>query len=165
MSMQATPNLTPTRSVTQPLQPRRRLYDNGRANHSGTASPMHPSFAQIRFLLLAAVLASALSACASLPPPTGELAAAGQAVTRAENADADQYAGRELGAARSALSQAQAAMSGGDEDEARRLALAAAADADLAYARSREALATAELNQRRAEVSGLRNRLQTEGQP
>ena len=126
---------------------------------------MHPSFAQIRFPLLVAVLASALSACASLPPPTGELAAARQAVTRAEDADADQYAGQELGAARNALSRAQAAMSGGDEDDARSLALAAAADADLAYARSREALATAELNQRRAEVSALRGRLQTEGQP
>jgi hypothetical protein len=56
-------------------------------------------------------------------------------------------------------------MSGGDEDDARRLALAAAADADLAYARSREALATAELDQRRGEVDELRRRLQTEGQP
>jgi hypothetical protein len=126
---------------------------------------MHPSFAQIRIPLLVAVLASALSACASLPPPTGELAAARQAVTRAEDSDGDQYAARELGAARSALSQAQAAMSGGDEDDARRLALTAAADADLAYARSREAVATAELNQRRAEVDELRNRLQMEGQP
>lgn len=147
------------------MQPRRWLYDNGRANHSGTASPMHPSFAQIRIPLLAAVLASALSSCASLPPPTGELAAARQAVTRAEDADGDQYAVQELGAARSALSQAQSAMSAGDEDDARRLALAAAADADLAYARSREALATAELAQRRAEVAELRNRLQGEGQP
>ena len=125
---------------------------------------MRPSFAQIRFPLLAAVLASALSACASLPPPTSELAGARQAVTRAEGADADQYAAQELGVARNALSQAQAAMSTGDEGDARKFALAAAADADLAYAKSREALATAELNQRRAEVTQLRQRLQTEGQ-
>ena len=125
---------------------------------------MRPSFAQIRFPLLAAVLASALCSCASLPPPTGELASARQAVTRAEGADADQYASQELGAARSELSQAQSAMSAGDQDEARRLSLAAAADADLAYAKSREALATAELNQRRAEVTELRSRLQ-EAQP
>ncbi len=111
------------------------------------------------------VLASVLSACASLPPPTSELSAARQSVSRAEDADADQHAGQELGAARSALSQAQAAMSSGDDDDARRLALAAAADADLAYARSREALATAELEQRRAEVAELRRRLQTEAQP
>jgi len=125
---------------------------------------MRPSFAQIRFPLLAAVLASALCSCASLPPPTGELATAQQAVTRAEGADADQYAPQELGTARTELSQAQSAMSAGDQDEARRLSLAAAADADLAYARSREALATGELNQRRDEVTQLRSRLQ-EAQP
>lgn len=164
MSMQATPILAPSRPEPIPLQARRRLYDNGRAPITGTASPMRPSFAQIRFPLLAAVLASALCSCASLPPPTGELASARQAVTRAEDADADQYAPQELGTARTELSQAQAAMSGGDQDEARRLALSAAADADLAYARSREALATAELNQRRAEVQELRRRLQ-EAQP
>ncbi|HEY5851306.1 MAG TPA: DUF4398 domain-containing protein [Lysobacter sp.] len=123
---------------------------------------MRPSFAQIRFHLLAAVLASTLSACASLPPPTSELAAARQAVTRAEGADADQYAPQDLGVARNGLSQAQAAMSSGDEDDARRFALAAAADADLAWAKSREALATAELNQRRSEVAQMRQRLQGE---
>ena len=126
-----------------------------------TAIPMSPSFAQIRFLLLAAVLAL-LSACASLPPPTGELAAAQQAVTRADGADADQYAAQDIGAARAALAQAQAEMARGREDEARRLATAASADADLAYAKSREALATAELTQRRAEIAELRQRLQSE---
>lgn len=126
---------------------------------------MRPSFAQIRFPLLAAVLASALCGCATLPPPTAELSAANQAVSRAENADADQYSPQELAAARSGLTRAQSAMSAGDEDDARQLALSAAADADLAYARSREALATAELNQRRAEVDELRRRLQTEVQP
>jgi hypothetical protein len=126
---------------------------------------MRPSFAQIRFPLLAAVLASALCGCATLPPPTAELSAANQAVSRAENADADQYSPQELAAARSGLTRAQSAMSAGDEDDARQLALSAAADADLAYARSREALATAELNQRRAEVDELRRRLQTEAQP
>ncbi|MDI9238723.1 DUF4398 domain-containing protein [Lysobacter sp. LF1] len=126
---------------------------------------MHPSFAQIRFPLLAAVLASVLSSCASLPPPTGELAAARQAVSRAEDADGDQYALQELNTARGELSRAQSAMSAGDEDAARRLSLAAAADADLAYAKSREALATAQLGQRQGEVDELHRRLQTEGQP
>lgn len=96
-----------------------------------------------------------------MPPPTGELAAAEQAVVRADGADADQYAGQEIALARSELAQAQAAMAEGREDEARRLALVAAADADLAYARSREALATAELSQREAEIAQLRQRLQT----
>jgi len=122
---------------------------------------MRPSFAQFRFLLPAAMLVF-VSACTSLPPPTNELAAAQQAVTRADGADADQYAAQDIGAARAALAQAQAEMARGREDDARRLALAAAADADLAHARSREALATAELAQRRAEIAELRQRLQSE---
>ncbi|HEY4559183.1 MAG TPA: DUF4398 domain-containing protein, partial [Lysobacter sp.] len=68
----------------------------------------------------------ALAGCASLPPPTGELAAAQQAVARASQGDAEQYAGAELARARAQLSQAQAAMSSGHEDDARNLALAAA---------------------------------------
>lgn len=122
---------------------------------------MIPSFAQIRRLLLVSVLASGLSACASLPPPTGELASAQEAVTRADGADADQYSPQELASARNSLSQAQAALSRGRDDDARRLALSAAADADLAYARSREALVTADLNQRKAEIVQLRQRLQS----
>ena len=126
-----------------------------------TAPLMNPSFAQFRFVLPAAVLVF-LSACASLPAPTSELANAQQAVTRADGADADQYAAQDIGAARTALAQAQSEMARGREAEARRLALAAAADADLAYARSREALVTMELAQRRAEIAELRQRLQTE---
>jgi hypothetical protein len=124
--------------------------------------PMQSSFAQFCFVLMGVVLACGLSACATLPPPTGELAAAQQAVVRAEGADADQYANADLDAARSALRQAQAAMASGRDDDARRLALAAVADADLAHARSREALANAELSQRRAELAELQQRLQTE---
>lgn len=115
----------------------------------------------MRSALLALVLASALSACASLPPPTAELAAAQQAVARADGADADQYAPQELAAARNALGQAQGAMSRGREDDARRLAASAAVDADLATAKSRDAVINAELAQRRAEIADLRRRLQT----
>lgn len=122
---------------------------------------MIPSFAQFRFALLAATLVF-LGACVSLPAPTNELANALQAVTRADGADADQYAAQDINAARTALAQAQAEMARGREVDARRLALAAAADADLAYARSREALVTAELDQRRAEIAQLRQRLQAE---
>ena len=115
-------------------------------------------------LLLAAVLAL-VSACATLPPPTGELSSAQQALLRAEGADADQYASAEIAAARAGVLQAQAAMTAGRDSDARRLALNAAADADLAYAKSREAVVTAELTQRRNEIQQLRQTLQTEGQP
>ncbi|MEH6418218.1 DUF4398 domain-containing protein [Pseudomonas sp. CGJS7] len=124
---------------------------------------MPTSFAQIRLPLLAAVLASGLAGCASTPPPTGELSSAQQAVMRADDADADQYAPQDLGAARRALSAAQSALSQGKDEDARRLALTAAAEADLAYARSKEALTNAELNQRRAEIAELRRRLSNGG--
>lgn len=117
------------------------------------------TLAHLRRVLMALVLASALAGCASLPPPTGELSAAQQAVARADSADADQYAAVEIAAARSALAQAQAAMSAGDEDDARRLALRAAAEADLAHARSRVAAARSAHSQRRAEVAELQARL------
>ena len=126
---------------------------------------MNSSFAQFRFPLACAVLGFTLAACASLPPPTGELATAQQALLRADGADADQYAPQEIALARRGLEQAQAAMARGREDEARQLALMAAADADLAHSRSREALATAELSRRRAEIAELQERLQTGGQP
>ncbi|WP_261370165.1 DUF4398 domain-containing protein [Lysobacter antibioticus] len=113
--------------------------------------------------LLAAVLASALAGCASTPPPTGELSAARQAVMRADDADADQYAPQDLNAARSALSAAQAAMSQGKDEDARRLSLTASAEADLAYARSREAVVRAEFDQRQGEIAELRRRLQEGG--
>ncbi|MFD0321639.1 hypothetical protein [Lysobacter gummosus] len=54
-------------------------------------------------------------------------------------------------------------MSQGKDEDARRLALTAAAEADLAFAHSRETLANAELNQRRAEIAELRRRLQSGG--
>ncbi|MCY7355490.1 MAG: DUF4398 domain-containing protein [Lysobacter sp.] len=124
---------------------------------------MSSSFAQIRAALYAAIIGCAFTACATLPPPTGELSAAQQAVSRADQADADQYAADALSAARSELAQAQTAMSNGREDDARRFALAAAADADLAYARSREASLNNELAQRRSEIADLRRRLDMEG--
>lgn len=126
---------------------------------------MRPSFAHPRNALLAAVLTVTLAGCATLPPPTSELAAAGQAVARASQADADQYAGAEVSAARAELSQAQAAMSAGKQDDARRLALAAAADADLAWARARAAAAGAAHAQRAGEVADLQQKLQIDADP
>lgn len=128
---------------------------------------MQPSFAQFRSVLQASAFGCvlALTACASLPPPTGEINAAQLAVSRAGDADADQYAAAELGRARDALAAAQAAMAAGREQEARTLATRAAALGDLAHARSREASAQNELSQRRAEIADLRQRLRLEDQP
>lgn len=121
---------------------------------------MRASFAQNLRLLQVLPLALLLAACASLPPPTSELQAAQQAVSRADAQDADQYAGELLAQARSGLSQAQAAMAAGREADARRLALLAEADAELALARSRAEIARQELTRRRAEIADLERRVQ-----
>ncbi len=122
---------------------------------------MSASIAQLRVFLQASAfgIVLALTACASLPPPTAELAAAQQSVARASDADADQYAPEEIAQARTLLGQAQAAMAGGRERDARSAALSASALGDLAHARSREAVANTELAQRRAQISRLREQL------
>ncbi len=127
---------------------------------SATAPLMHPSFAQFRHLLACTVLACVLGACATLPPPTSELADARQAVSRATDLDADQYASQPLASARDALGRAQAAMAEGRNDAARAMANAASADADLAIALSAKAKTSAELAQRRSEVRELRDRFE-----
>jgi hypothetical protein len=137
---------------------------NGRATPLRHGTPMNPSFAHYRFAPQAVLLVFALGACASLPPPTSELAAAQQAVSRADAADADQYAGDAIARARAELAQAQAAMAKGRDNEAREFALATAADADLAYALSSAATTRAEYEQRRAEIVELQQRLQLQGE-
>jgi outer membrane protein OmpA-like peptidoglycan-associated protein len=128
---------------------------------------MRQSFAHFRTALYAPVLCGALFAagCATLPPPTAELDAARQAVTRAESADADQYAPDALATARDALQRAQAAMQRGRDDEARDAALAAAADADLARVRSSAARTRADYLQKQAEIAELRTRLRIDEAP
>src|SRR5688572_485783 len=161
---------TPSLDGGAPLQGHRELADNGRGTKlpqspSPRHPPMNPSFAQFTYLSVALVLASALAGCASVPPPTGELSTAQQAVSRADQADGDQYAPQELQLARNELAQAQAAMAAGDEADARRLALAATADADLALARSRATQTRSEWDQRLDEIARLRQRLQMEAEP
>ena len=154
-------------SMSEPLLPGmeslrfRRMLMTMAADPRERDPPMATSFAQIRSGLQVPVFAIvlALTACASLPPPTAELATAQQAVARAGDADADQYAADDISQARRALELAQAAMAQGREDEARSLAVQAAAVADLAHAYSRKAVADTELAQRRAEISQLRSRL------
>ncbi len=94
-----------------------------------------------------------------LPP---ELLAAQQAVERAAQADADQYAPDLLAQARQGLENAQrAALDRRERKQAPMLAQRATADADLARSRSEEAVASAQLEQRRAEVRQLQRTLGT----
>jgi hypothetical protein len=95
-----------------------------------------------------------------------ELAEAQQAVARAGDAYADQYAPELIGSARQTLALAQAAAANRrDRKLAPVLALRAAADADLAHARSQEAQQKAQLEQRRGEISELQRTLGLEVTP
>ena len=113
-------------------------------------------------VLLAAPLAGTAAAQVAMVP---EVQAAQQAVDRADRADADQYAPDLLASARQALGAAQAASQGGRSErrQGAALALRAAADADLARVRSEEAVAQAQLAQRRAEAAELQRRLEGAG--
>ena len=121
-----------------------------------------PARPRVAVLLCATVAALALAACATLPPPTAELAAAAQAVATAGDADAAQYAPQDFESARNELLQAQAAMAAGDDAAARTGALVAAAGGDLARARSRAAVLDNDYAQRRDEIARLRTQLQVD---
>ena len=132
---------------------------------------MLSSFAQFRQSLCALACAILLSMAATSPVLAQDagataVAAAQQAVNRADQADADQYAPDLLNAARSGLERAQAAAANRSERrQVPGLAARAAADADLARARSNEATASARLQQNRAEISELELRLGQEPGP
>ena len=131
------------------------------------AAPMNPSFAYFPNRLLATLSLSALlllaAGCATVPPPTGELAAAEQAVLRAGDADADQYAPEIVETARAELARAQAAMLAGENARARDLALGAAAAAMHARELSRAQVLRNRYLQRRGEIRGLQEQLQLDG--
>ncbi|HDS1218729.1 DUF4398 domain-containing protein [Stenotrophomonas maltophilia] len=116
----------------------------------------------MRHGLYVMAFAFALSAPAWAQDGALELAQARQAVDKATQADADQYAPDLIDLARQGLEQAQRAA--GDRRERKNapaMALRAAADADLARARSEEATATAQLQLRRNEVNQLQRQLST----
>lgn len=132
-----------------------------------TAPPMN-SFAQIRripsVVMIVCVMACtfALAGAAQAQDGALELMQARQAVDKATQADADQYAPDLIAVARQGLEQAQRAA--GDRRERKNapaLAVRATVDADLALARSEEATATAQLQLRRNEVTQLQRQLAT----
>jgi len=130
---------------------------------------MIKSFAQFHGLLCAGITLLALLAMntqALAQTGVAEVDAAQQAVVKAEQAFADQYAPEAIALARQSLVQAQAAASNRRQRRnAPALGLRALAEADLAVARSEEAVAQAELQQQQAEIRELQRTLQLETQP
>jgi len=120
------------------------------------------SFSQMHRPLYVMALAVALSfaPAAHAQEAAAELAQAQQAVDRATQADADQYAPDLIETARTGLEQAQrASLDRRERKQAPALALRAAADADLARVRSDEARAAAQVQQRRNEVAQLQRQI------
>jgi hypothetical protein len=114
---------------------------------------------------LAGVLV-ALGACASAPPaPVSALDAAKVAITNAEKADANRYAGAELGEAREKLVQADGAVQQEKMILAEQLAQQSRVQAELASARTGAAKA-AEVNAEMARgAAALNEEMQRAGEP
>ena len=117
------------------------------------------SLAQLVGPLCAAALFFAATAAAA-EQAVPELRAAQDAIQRAADGDADQYAPDLIQAARTGLAQAQAAAM--DRYQRRQvpwLAQRATVDADLAYARSNQAKAQARVAQAQQDLIQLRRTL------
>ena len=129
--------------------------------------PQHPHWRRYGASAIALVIVLTFPFCADArtPLPAQDLDTAQAAITRAEAADADQYAADALLRAKNALSQAQAAVTARKPADAIGLAQLAAAEADYAQARSRETSLQSELTRRRAEIVDLRQRLGIESTP
>lgn len=129
--------------------------------------PQHPRRGSVIasgwILVIAFTVPFAAAARTTVAPQ--EIQAAQASLLRAEQADADQYAAEALLRARTALSQAQAALAAKKFDDAEGLARLAAAEADFAQARSLQATQRAALASRRAEIAELRAKLGMEGTP
>ena len=107
---------------------------------------------------LAVASLAVLTACASTPPPTAELAVGRAAVERATGPAAAE-APVEMAAARDKITRANAAFASKDYELARRLATEAEADATLAEAQSRSVRSTRALAEVRDGVRMLREEM------
>lgn len=82
-----------------------------------------------------------IAACASVPPPTEQIAVSKQAVSNAISAGGNEFASAEMRAAQDKLDRAIQAMTAEDYKNARLLAEQAQVDAQLAAAKARSAKA------------------------
>ena len=99
-----------------------------------------------------------LSACASTPPPIGQLAVGKAAVERATGPSAAE-APLALASARDKIGRANVAYAGKDYDLARRLAEQAEADATLAEAQARSVRSDRALTEVREGIRQLREEM------
>lgn len=112
------------------------------------------------FKPLAVLVLLGLAGCASVPPPTEQMAVSRTAVQNAQRAGATEHAPVELRDAQSKLSAATSAMARDDNERARRLAEQAAADARLAELKAETAKAQAAVAELQQGILLLRRELE-----
>lgn len=119
------------------------------------------AYLQLRTLpLLGALAGLALAAgCATTPPPTDLMNRADYTLKEAEQSGAREHSPLELRFAQEKYSAAQAAVSRGDQEEARRLAEQSIANSQLAQAKADAAEARASAEKVRRGVETLRQEL------
>jgi hypothetical protein len=100
-----------------------------------------------------------LSACASVPRPTGTLSKAEHAVREAEQSQAPQYAALELQMARENLDNAQQAMQRKEYEKARRMAEKALVEAQLAQDKAMASSAREAVDDLRESIESLRDEI------
>ncbi|MHB1332009.1 MAG: DUF4398 domain-containing protein [Sulfuriferula sp.] len=84
-------------------------------------------------------IAILMAGCASVPPPTAQMAVSKAAVAHASNADTNEFAPLELQSAKDKLARAERAMAQENYQLAKQLAEEAQVDAKLAEAKSESA--------------------------
>lgn len=110
-------------------------------------------------LLAGAGVIALMAACATTPADPALLENAQEAIAQAESANAAEYAPIELRYARERLEAAERALEMDQPDEVRRLAEQSEVEAQLALARTRAALARAELQREQRELEQVRSDL------
>lgn len=94
-----------------------------------------------RTAALTGACAALLTACASVPPPTAELAVSNAALAHAVSAGSDELAPQEMASARAKLDRAQAAMKDKKYENALALSNEAQVEIKLAEAKAQSAKA------------------------
>lgn len=114
-------------------------------------------------LPVAALGLALLTACASVPPPEGEMETADLAYRNAEQAQGTRYAPLETRVARDKLEAARAAMNDGRHLEARRLAEQAKVDAVLSETKSQTAVRVRAAEEIQADIDAIREEAERSG--
>ena len=99
------------------------------------------SFQWYRALGAIGCAAVVVAGCASIPPPTEQMAVSKSAIANAVSAGGSEYASVEMGAAQDKMDRANRAMDKEDYENARRLAEEAQVDARLAEKKAQSAKA------------------------